>query len=65
MSDHASKTTKRRCSCCGEVFSGPHDCGKAIEARALFEAAKRANNPDSGIVLADLAYQAAKDAENV
>jgi hypothetical protein len=61
MSD--KQTTRRRCLCCGEIFAVPHDCDKAREARALFEAAKRANDPDSRRTLGNLAYQAAEDAE--
>lgn len=62
MSD-ATQTTV--CPTCAERFYGPHDCAKAREARALFEAAKRANDPDSRCALGDLAYQAAEDAESV
>jgi uncharacterized Zn finger protein len=36
-----------RCEHCGEVMPGPHNCDQAREARALFEAAKRANNDES------------------
>lgn len=59
------QTTKRRCASCGEVFDRPHNCDKAREARALFEAAKRANDPDSRRALGNLALQAAEDAESV
>ena len=54
-------TTK--CPDCGEVMPQPHNCNLAIQARAIFEAAKRANSPDSARALGDLAYEIAVQAE--
>lgn len=53
-----------RCQTCGEVMPGPHDCAKVRESRALFEAAKRANDPDSRRTLSARALEIAEDAEN-
>jgi hypothetical protein len=55
--------TTKRCADCGEVMPILHDCAKAREARALFEAAKRANHPDSARGLGDAAYDIAVQAE--
>lgn len=52
-----------RCEQCGEVMPSPHDCEGARQARALFEAAKRANNPESAKRLGDAAYAASVKAE--
>ena len=51
------------CSECGEVFPVAHDCDLAREARATFDAAKRANNPESAKALCDKAYALALLAE--
>lgn len=63
--DQPDDKTTICCLMCGEVMPVPHDCAKAREARALFEAAKRANDPDSRRHLGGLAYATAEDAENV
>lgn len=57
------KPVLSRCPICREVFPGPHDCGKAMEARAVFEAAKRANDPDTRRQLGDRAYDLCCEAE--
>ena len=64
-SDHEKTTCAVRCPHCREIMPTEHDCDLAREARALFEAAKRANDPASVRALADRAYAMAEDAENV
>ena len=51
------------CADCGEAMPDPHNCALAREARALFEAAKRANDPESAKRLGDAAYKKAVEAE--
>lgn len=51
------------CARCGEVMPIRHDCAMALEARALFEAARRANSKESARSLADAAYKLAEAAE--
>lgn len=53
----------RRCTACGEAFRVPHNCGFARQARALFEAAKRANDPASRDTLSRRALDMAEAAE--
>jgi hypothetical protein len=62
MMDTNTPVAASRCDFCGEIMPASHDCAKAREARALFEAAKRANDPDSRRNLGALAHQAAEDA---
>lgn len=52
-----------RCPACGEAFASPHDCNAAREARALFEAARRANSRDGADRLSRLALALATKAE--
>lgn len=47
MASDGSTTPLQPCPTCGERFRGAHDCDLAMEARALFEAGKRANDRDS------------------
>lgn len=60
-------TPKYRCARCGEVFAGrgSHDCSIAREARRLFEAAKRANDPDTREWLSRRALGLAVRAEGI
>lgn len=60
---HNNNQTSGRCDQCGEVMPIAHDCNAAREARALFEAAKRANSPESAQRLGDAAYQKVTKAE--
>ena len=53
-----------RCPDCHEYMPILHDCSMAREARALFEAAKRSNHPDSRKILGARAYELACEAEN-
>ena len=63
MTDAAERgTTRQRCDCCGEAFPGPHDCDMAREARALFEAAQRANSPEGADRLSLMALDLATKA---
>ena len=52
-----------RCENCGEYMPIPHNCDKAREARALLEASKRANDPESAMALGSAAYAKAIEAE--
>jgi len=52
-----------RCPVCGEVMPNPHDCEIAREARALFNAAKMANDLESAKRLGDAAYAKSVKAE--
>lgn len=54
-----------RCADCGEVMPTRHDCTLAIEARALFEAAKKANNPESRNRLIAAAYETVLESEQL
>lgn len=65
MSDAEKTTEPTRCPTCGEMMPGPHDCDLAREARRVFEAAKRANDPETRLRLGDRALALAIDAERL